>query len=1789
MYLELGDIIKLIAIQSPQFHNHIFLIHFFNSEKLTLVNISNNEHISFSILNNTLSESSIENIILIKRHEKKGFAAQHNLYQNVWVDLHFYINAPFSLTGLITNTEEDMIEITLYKDSYLSDEVIYIDFAYKGIPDDLPLKEIKIRESPTVSNTNISNDYPDIVNNFSNNILQQTLQIDNIIYHDNEQLDPIKITQLKSEDQRKFGLNIQINDLTDELLSSINRLTKTKLHEIHSIISKYKKLYTDFVINNSIEDFFDKWYYYNWLIPITINKPYLFTNDDTFSDEYQNIVHSIVQSSINQIIRNVTNPDNSLETLNTHINKFYSLTDNNHYHVNIYPFYPDTPTQFFSKNIQEGLTIKSDTISYSNDKTPSINSKKFEIVTHFSNEKTHLQSTVFLSNLLFIKKSNALPYVNILNKVLINDFPLYYYNSFDKNISIKNITDNPSINTNFDNFLKRNIYFKNTLSNTTPFSSYINQIKPDISLFINHILPKIPMNKLSFHNIIMKLLEYSIEERFLLDSHIKLIHEFVNNQIIKYKGYLLSLKSELPSTNIKQSELHKKYTKPLSSYDIDNEKISSSEIISSLLKRDNMNLFYFSLLSSLSNIIDISKFNTDDSNIPTFTLSKKCQKYFIAKQYHTIEQLYNDNEKDIYFDAKFDPTNYDLFSIDDLNDKKKCLDKLIDQYKFTALDAEYEYTSIVNKKRLVLPEHFASLYQDNDFKIFKRTNKHVWELTTQFQGLSGTNIFCNIQKDCFQINKNTCTDKANKLANFNQQHSFNISKLDSKIMASKEAFQTFISAKYTNSLHLVFQLNQLHYKLSTYQNDILYNLGLTYISQDLEYSPHYDILQNILSIDLYDLKYEYIIKFCNKYTRSSNLSLKSENPYWRYCVQTNTKLIPTFYFELAKAYNIYKNYSETLDIICRKQGTISDDGDKIIDVHSGHKIKDINLHDDFGDTDLVSSSIITNNFPPEPEIHNYHHLPIQQKYIKYIINIINAITKNMYISFAIETYDAIINNVSQTFNKTALFEKRNKLPKQHTEAAETTDLMYLTLGYLLIFIVSSIPILNPTKQYPGCIKSLDGWPVQDISNKSALQYLTCIAFKIKTSELPWKVLKLKIKNTKPTQDLVEQKISNYVNDYILPIPQIQKKINDKVKHLRKTPKNIPKNLNDPPKFLPIINKFHFSFNIATNFKNLSKIQLQSKLLFLSILLYYHLQRKFYEISDNSNTELFLDQLTIHYNTFDSIKSNNNDITSILNNIHTITKQLPNNNTLFSNNSYFPSTKFTLFSTVYNNSITQLLFYLQNLHIESINSEISHIFSKLPQTSIDFKQLEFNVHLQLFKHFHKPEFDENNQLIDKITNTLHSYGINLNKSLFNKILSQVISHKNISINIQKPLPLFKLYEYLNNTLSNLDSDSAEKDPHIVDILKHLLDKINLYINNETLDMKTINNLKDILSTHIDDYTNNIIDFIQKFSTYKHDKKLKITAFIRSMFSDVHVTNSIWKPIKESDHYPFNIFGSIQNESYFRSIQFIKNFIYSITKVIPSCILNEKNINSIPLPKHWELSSTHYADISNWYTKESSFMIKYYEISNNFKQILSQFDNISSHIETISLHFTSTSIPYFDNDLIFLTMQFITCYYLNKFILSTPQTPETIFLFADYLYEVFDLFGNNTFKNVIMSTEHIKSIVHKTKENEKDTITKRLQDMSKEQRQIDNEFKKYGIGFWSKGLDKSVRFYTKEDYDDDNLHIQEQMESNDFIANLYQDIFYKSSDDSNNINEDEIEANDLSNIPEDDAIHSDNEDL
>ena len=136
IYLQLGDIIQISAPTNPELNEQIFVIDFINDKKINIKQPENSTTITLNINEDgTLADESIDNIDILSRPESRGYARQNGLLPNTWIDIHFAGDIP--ITGQITNLEEDMIEVEIVNEKD-EKELIYIDFGYKGIPENIP-------------------------------------------------------------------------------------------------------------------------------------------------------------------------------------------------------------------------------------------------------------------------------------------------------------------------------------------------------------------------------------------------------------------------------------------------------------------------------------------------------------------------------------------------------------------------------------------------------------------------------------------------------------------------------------------------------------------------------------------------------------------------------------------------------------------------------------------------------------------------------------------------------------------------------------------------------------------------------------------------------------------------------------------------------------------------------------------------------------------------------------------------------------------------------------------------------------------------------------------------------------------------------------------------------------------------------------------------------------------------------------------------------------------------------------------------------------------------------------------------------------------------------------------------------------------------------------------------------------------------------------------------------------------------------------------------------------------
>lgn len=151
--VQLGDIISFVT-QNPidNMNNLIFYVTYIDANRIQLKQIessSTNYSLELQIRENHHvfhGENKIPTWRLLYRNKYPGFAKQNNLIKGTWVDIQFDVSTPnILITGEIVDVIEDMIVLNLYNGD---NKRIYINFNYSGLPPDLHIVSIKLREKP---------------------------------------------------------------------------------------------------------------------------------------------------------------------------------------------------------------------------------------------------------------------------------------------------------------------------------------------------------------------------------------------------------------------------------------------------------------------------------------------------------------------------------------------------------------------------------------------------------------------------------------------------------------------------------------------------------------------------------------------------------------------------------------------------------------------------------------------------------------------------------------------------------------------------------------------------------------------------------------------------------------------------------------------------------------------------------------------------------------------------------------------------------------------------------------------------------------------------------------------------------------------------------------------------------------------------------------------------------------------------------------------------------------------------------------------------------------------------------------------------------------------------------------------------------------------------------------------------------------------------------------------------------------------------------------------------------
>jgi hypothetical protein len=1246
---------------------------------------------------------------------------------------------------------------------------------------------------------------------------------------------------------------------------------------------------------------------------------------------------------------------------------------------------------------------------------------------------------------------------------------------------------------------------KNFLLNTREADTRSEIYKKFVQMFLPktktlfHLMEKYIIGKLSIVDVVSYLEPFLIYTDQLTYQQYVEITNFINEQISifnkKYKEnerFFASIREKsMPSIfenafsvinilSVKDS-LRNIITDAYKLYDIEEEKerkdkFTNSEILKKMLTTDYNKLYTTGL--SLQNLPlmfpnDISAIFEDekrqnDKKMKSADENETCKPMVLAKYYKSLDALEADNDTIIYFDKKYDVTNYGLLD----NYEKEIITlapedllihitkDLMNKSRLPEVEADYLANTLLDGHKKVKDGQYAILYKgyketaNEEVDYYVRKN-NFWELDKELSSVINTDessILCNLQEKCVSVpNNNNTDDKCesitkNELGIQNKLLKDVINEFDTKYKLSKEEFERETKMRFDYLIERIGILSKIETNNILKYNKQKYNIGNnTEDNQNIKpISPFLQLLNLILNQPDFVKKQQDIIRFVNTYTRPAvegyGALNEKESLHWLYCLKTNVPLLPTFKRDLAVAFvNDHPNYIKHLDTIKSKIGKLSDDGDWWTDVNSGWPICPVDFDVEEG---YENGFKITTREVEEEDAGNKIISAETKKAVVYttpeariIHNIIKAIEVAMGINIS-EQKNFIIDNVlssirdnlkSETDYKEEvkhMAEKGKKLPTYNE--IYNTYILYYTLGMILIAIQTSIPSIKTRKTHPGCTRSFNGYPFEGAGDLSSLTYIACVAYDIRNSGEPWNVLK--------KRDTIATKLKKVIDEVLVNLESVRVKFLEKTDYLLTNPINdIPEehDISKWRQFLPPLVPFKIKHlaNISEEFKKTlihdlrnglpkqnERIQvIASKIIIFSLSVQEAIDevvKKNKLLLHNSNNEPYIENACCESVDGETtigyfIKKNSkiDEYNKIVNRLTSMLYDIIS----YSKSGLFLSKNNT--KNVYppvSNQFSEKTIYLSFIHFCKFKS-----LAPIPEDLIPICT-------------GKPDYSliNPNDSIDRIIQKLKDDGRNFSNEQFLRLL-QLISRNNIihipfdEIEISSKTRLLELIESIDNENDEVVEMSLREK------IKTALDTFEIESEGYTKEVKDLNNF---LIRGIETMREEVIEFIEKNTSSSITKSSirKAKEFITNF--------SLWS----ADETNRNEHIKISNDKMYNIIQFYTTFIDNFACIFPNIILNKVDHKNLSIPKYLGFSSNHEKKLKTFYKDYYEKLHIFYGVE-SLSNILTAIQKTSKNLVKMSketpafsnIQYGDVSLkPVFDER----TSRFLYEYYLFRVLIN-----------------------------------------------------------------------------------------------------------------------------------------------------------
>jgi hypothetical protein len=809
---------------------------------------------------------------------------------------------------------------------------------------------------------------------------------------------------------------------------------------------------------------------------------------------------------------------------------------------------------------------------------------------------------------------------------------------------------------------------ENALTPDAMFHKFLDSVIPKTRFLFELIKPYLTGGKLSVSDILAYLEPFMIYQEDLSFIHQKEMNDYIREKIQDYRKNYISKAREygnvkgssnvnLPSFIKILDENPNFRAKVLDVYGFTDAimQMSNADFLKRIIEIDN-GVFYNNVIALLSSNLMIADGSRDMTDIESYLSGKgqmdednagpstrkvgpskagpskagpsktkaqaqgteaaqtktakqsTCNKYkVIAKRYIELDELYEDNGKETYFDKKYDTTAYDIgekFKVDSnlpLTDQiSHYIGKLTKTKNLDETNARRDAEAIIKGKRIVEDGEYAILETTDEtsatLQYYVRQNE-TWVLDEAIDAetfADDMKMFCNLNEKCIEV-KNTCQDETTGANEIKKQNlKLLLSEFDTKLNVNREIITNKIETELSRADMRMEKLRNLRLaKLYKYEAAKI-ALGNSTSEESLKIvvSPYDGLLNTIMGQDDTGKRYLDLSKFVNTFTREGIID-NGESPHWFHCIKTSKRMLPTFLYKLATVFLNGGDYVFALNQICAQQGTLSEDGDKWIDKYSGYTIKmiELNADEEYNEEGfkIVTHAILENEVGIDAALPKGTGM-LPQKYAtadaNKIYNIINTMSSNMGINIE-DQKDFIVRNVLKQLTNVSVMPPKAAYEKAYARAlaankpidtyekAYNAALVYLTLSYYLIGIQISVPPIKTKITFPGCKKAFSGFPVDaDTTDTKGLTYVACVAHKIKNNvNLPWSA----IAGRNATQ--IAKQMEGTITKFILPTEEIQNGIKEAKLYLAANPvQTIPTehNVESWSNFLPPLKTFKMS-------------------------------------------------------------------------------------------------------------------------------------------------------------------------------------------------------------------------------------------------------------------------------------------------------------------------------------------------------------------------------------------------------------------------------------------------------------------------------------------------------------------------------------------------------------------------------------------------------------------------------------